>query len=153
MEPLRFVPFEFRCTQVRLPFQSQPTSAELEAHKDKADAWGAWSRILLEHPERNVPFELLRIGYIRLADGLAFLAMNGEAVAEYGLYTKRVFAGKVLPMGYCNGHTTYIPTAAQLKEGGFESYTAFYSSGRPSPYDPSIEQAIKEAILELVEKL
>ncbi|GAA3402047.1 hypothetical protein ACFFNY_35315 [Paenibacillus hodogayensis] len=152
MEPLRFVPFECRSAQVRLPFLSQPSADELEKHRDKSDGLGTWSRMLLDHPDRNVPYELLWIGYIRLADGLAFLAMNGEVVVEYGLYTKRVFGGKVLPMGYSNGHTTYIPTAAQLKEGGFEAHDVFYASGRPSPYDLSIEQAIKEAIVRLVQQ-
>jgi hypothetical protein len=61
-----------------------------------------------------------------------------------------MYGNQVLPMGYSNGHTTYIPTAQQLAEGGYEGDYVFFRHGKPSPYHPSIEQIIKEGMVELI---
>lgn len=152
MADVPFTSFVYRHTRVQLPYQSQPTQEELRAHQDRQDMYGQWSRILQDHPERNKPFEWLDLYYIRLGQGLSLVAMNGEIVVEYGLYIKEISGHEALPMGYSNGHTTYIPTAQQLKEGGYEGRRVFYLSGRPSPFSPKIEQNIKAALTALIDE-
>lgn len=151
----RIGPSSFRLSQcaIELPYRSVPTSDELQAMKDDAGVMGRWSRALLAHPMYVLPGERLELTYIELAEGLAFLALNGEAVGEYGRFIKERSAGAVIPVGYCNGLVGYIPTASQLEEGGYEGYNFFYQHGRPSPFDTCIEEAIKQAIVQLIPEL
>lgn len=150
MVPIEPAPFEFRSKTVELPFQAVPTIEELEATRNGADNWmAAWSLKLLAHPEYILTHEIFEATYIRLSEQLSFLAMNGEMVVEYGRFIKEKYAG-VIPLGYSNGHTGYIPTSQQLAEGGYEGYSFYYNQGKPSPLDPCIEGMVKQGIVELM---
>lgn len=150
MQRVSSIAFAFRRRIVELPYRSFPSPQELETLRNDTDLLGTWSRKLLANPERLKTVETLELTLIRLADNLAFLAMNGEIVGEYGRFAKRASQGAVVPLGYSNGHTTYIPTAEQLEQGGYEGYTIFYLQGKPSPLDSCIEERIKKGIAELI---
>jgi glucosamine-6-phosphate deaminase len=89
---------------------------------------------------------------LNLAGDLSFLAMNGEAVVEYGLFVKRRFAGKVLPLPYSNGMIGYVPTARQIGEGGYEARESIFYFGLPAPFASSLEHKIHNRLTELVEE-
>lgn len=141
-----------RKIEILLPFQDLPEITYLEKHKDDSSVLGEWSRLLLKEPARIQPGILLEMVLIRLADGLSLLAMNGEIVTSYGLFTKNEFAGSVLPVPYSNGMIGYVPTAAQVEEGGYESKESFFYFGLPAPFHPSLETEICKAILDLAGK-
>ena len=103
-----------------------------------------------------------------MARGLVLLAANAELVVEYGLYAKKLAAGgvrdreiaagedasgssgrgtlRVLPMGYTNGMIGYIPTAAQIAEGGYESFWSTPYFLLPSPLSPAAERIVKQSL-------
>ncbi|WP_127586246.1 hypothetical protein [Paenibacillus koleovorans] len=93
----------------------------------------------------------MRLVYWRLAEGLTLLAMNGEVVVEYGNYLKQKFPGGVLPLGYTNGVIAYIPTAEQLREGGYEPIESIPLFGLSSPFRPELEPMIKQTAAGLVQ--
>lgn len=112
---------------------------------------GEWSRLMLSEPSRLAPTIPLRLSFVQLAHGLAFIAMNGEVVVDYGLYVKELTKKQVLPLAYSNGMIGYVPTAKQLEEGGYESKDSFYYFGLPAPFSDELETRIKEGIRKIIE--
>jgi hypothetical protein len=49
------------------------------------------------------------------------------------LYIKQLSQGGTLPLGYSNGMVGYVPTAAQIAEGGYEGDSSSVSFGLPAP--------------------
>jgi len=138
--------------QTMLPFRHVPNVETLQALASGDDRTvAAWSRTLLQSPERLKPTIPLELTYVRLAEGAAFLAMNGEVVVEYGLRIKRAFPGPIVPMGYANGMTGYIPTAEQIEEGGYEGGDAHVYFGLPSAFSADIEERIMASIERLAQ--
>lgn len=150
MEELAAVPVSGRRIVVRLPFQKLPTEAEIDERIAKGGALAEWGEKLRSRPEKlqsHIPFELTRI---KLADGLSFLAMDGEVVLEYGDYAKRLSGDGTLPMGYSNGMIGYVPTAAQIAEGGYEGKDSGVYFALPAAFAPETETIIRNAIEQLI---
>ncbi|WP_174734401.1 neutral/alkaline non-lysosomal ceramidase N-terminal domain-containing protein [Mesobacillus harenae] len=148
MSPLKPV-LKNRKVQTSLSFKTLPTLAELRGKVTEPDVMGEWSSLLLAQPDRinlEVPIEFT---YLQIANSLAFLAINAEVVVDYGLWIKKTFAGKVLPIPYSNGMLGYIPTAKQTEEGGYEAEESLYYFGLPAPFSVSIEKEIKKSIITL----
>ena len=135
---------------VELPFADLPTDEELEAGKDAPGVQGEWFRALLVHPEWRTPSIPLHLQRLDIAEGLSLLAMDGEIVVEYGLRVRKNSDGAVLPMGYANGMTGYVPTAKQIAEGGYEAGGAIPYFFLPAPFDPAVETVLGEALDRLV---
>jgi 6-phosphogluconolactonase/glucosamine-6-phosphate isomerase/deaminase len=141
-----------RQTTIPLPLQGLPDQAELEASSRQSGVVGEWSALLRREPCRLRPWVPLEITLLDLAGELSLLAMNGEAVVEYGLFVKRRFAGRVLPLPYSNGMIGYVPTARQVGEGGYEARESIFYFGLPAPFDSSLEHKIHDGLTELVEE-
>lgn len=139
--------------EVDLLFKRLPSLEELKKSRDEDGVLGEWSELLLQNPERLEQTIPLSITCLKLADDLSLLAMNGEMVVEYGLYAKKIFNGKALPMGYSNGMIGYVPTAKQLSEGGYEAKESTVYFGLPSDFSPEVEGDIKKAINQLKESI
>jgi hypothetical protein len=149
MQALQAAALHSKRLYVPLRFQKLPGLGELNEHSADTGLMGEWSRLLLREPDRlkrSVPMEL---ALVELADGLSLLAMNGEVVVEYGLFVKEQFVGRLLPVPYSNGMIGYVPTAAQVKEGGYEPEQSHYYFGLPAPFHPSLEAALRAGILKL----
>lgn len=151
MKRRAFVPFRFRHKRVQLPFQSMPSAEELLEALKAPNIRKEWAGILLGFPHLLREADPLEIHYYELGESFSIVALNGEVVGEYGRFIKAQYGERVLPVGYSNGHTTYIPTARQLAEGGYEGDYVFFRHGKPSPYAPSIERMIKEGMVELID--
>ncbi|CAH0120177.1 MULTISPECIES: neutral/alkaline non-lysosomal ceramidase N-terminal domain-containing protein [unclassified Paenibacillus] len=95
----------------------------------------------------TVPFQM---NLVRIAEGLSLLAMNGEVVTEYGFYAKRLCTD-VLPVAYSNGMIGYVPTAAQIAEGGYEADESHRYFRLPSRFSPSVEETVKNGIRALIQ--
>jgi 6-phosphogluconolactonase/glucosamine-6-phosphate isomerase/deaminase len=141
-----------RQTTIPLPLQELPDRAGLEASSRRSDVVGEWGTLLLREPRRLQQWVPLEITLLNLAGGLSFLAMNGEVVVEYGLFVKRRFAGRVLPLPYSNGMVGYVPTARQVGEGGYEARESIFYFGLPAPFASSLEREIHNGLTELVEE-
>jgi len=90
-------------------------------------------------------FSILEIG------GLLFFGANGELVVDYGLYLKKL-APRLIPVGYVNGMTGYIPTDEQIREGGYEGGDAHKAFLLPGPFRAGIEKKIKKALKKEVKR-
>ncbi|MEF3313666.1 hypothetical protein PV433_32770 [Paenibacillus sp. GYB004] len=151
--PMRRLPLSLVCTrQASVPLKLQPLPSEdmLRGWLHHEDIMGEWSGTMLHNPDQYRSPVLLELTFIQLAQGLSFLAMNGEVVMEYGLHVKAHTAGQVLPVAYSNGMLGYVPTARQVHEGGYEGATSFRYFNLPGPFDPRIESDIQQAIAELI---
>ncbi|TMV52996.1 hypothetical protein FE783_02080 [Paenibacillus mesophilus] len=150
MEELAALPVSGRRIVVQLPFQTLPTEAEIDERIAKGGALAEWGMKLRSNPEKlrsHIPFELTRI---KLADGLSFLAMDGEVVLEYGDYAKELSGDRTLAMGYSNGMIGYVPTASQIAEGGYEGKDSSVYFALPAPFAPETETIIRKAIEQLI---
>ncbi|KIL41362.1 hypothetical protein SD70_07945 [Gordoniibacillus kamchatkensis] len=115
-----------------------------------ANVLKAWSRHLIDRDKLSMDSVELKLGYVELAEGFALLCANAEMSGEYGAYLKSRFAGRVLPVCYCDGMLGYVCTAEQLAEGGYEAVDYIYYFGLPAPLAPEAEEAIRTAMEELV---
>ncbi len=100
----------------------------------------------------------MKMQAVRFSPELLLFTMTGEIVSEYGLKIKALFPGKeVIVLGYSSYHTPlgsggYIPTAAILKEGGYESwnsgsmiYKIIRKDSFRAPFSPDVEPRILNA--------
>ncbi|MBP1993102.1 neutral/alkaline non-lysosomal ceramidase N-terminal domain-containing protein [Paenibacillus eucommiae] len=138
-------------TQADLPYQRVPSMEELQADMEDSETRAEWKLLLRTDPGRLMPSGTLHLQLLQVAEGLAFLAMDGEIVVEYGLWIKLLSDNQVLPLGYSNGMVGYIPTARQIHEGGYESVSSIPYFGYPAPMVPQIEENIRSGIRELIQ--
>jgi len=150
MKPLVPTQLAWRSEIVRLPLQRMPEREELEALKDEEGIVGQWSALLLDEPFRLCDFVPLQLSVLHIADGLSFLALDGEVVMEYGKFVKTRSGGRILPLAYSNGMVGYIPTALQVSEGGYEAKESVRYFGLPAPFDDSLEKLICDGLLRLI---
>jgi neutral ceramidase len=95
-------------------------------------------------PIRTIPYP---VQALRLGDNLAIVALGGETVVDYALWTKRAFPKRhVVVAGYSNDVMCYIPTAKILQEGGYEAVQSMVYYGQPGPFTPDVEDLIHESI-------
>jgi hypothetical protein len=88
--------------------------------------------------------------FFNLSREFAMLFLSGEIVAEYSLYCREISAGRVWAGAYAGGMTTYVPTSAQLDEGGYESYDCMFYFLQPSPFKKDVESILKEKIRSII---
>ncbi len=120
------------------------------SHDGKAlEAWReTWERRLKDGAPipAAVPADVqaLHLGNARIA-GIA-----GETMVEIGL---RIKAGAGRPLMLCgdaNGVVGYLPTAAALPEGGYET-NSFVHKPYAAPYSPAMEEVLVKAVLAALE--
>jgi len=64
--------------------------------------------------EADYPVHVWNLG------GLPLVAFAGETVVDYAIQAKTRLGLEAFVMGYCNNIMSYIPTAAIIREGGYE---------------------------------
>jgi hypothetical protein len=102
-------------------------------------------------PIRTVPYP---VQAMRLGDNLAIVALGGEVVVDYALWTKREFPKrKLIVAGYSNDVMCYIPTAKILEEGGYEAAGSMVYYGQPTPFAPEVEEIIHETIRRVLKRV
>lgn len=136
---------------ILLPLNKVPTFEEIKKASLKTGITGEWGRILcskLSSITAEVPFEVMMV---KFADDLILMGFSGEIAVEYGLKIKQM-NDKVIPLGYTNGMTGYIPTAQQINEGGYEAKDAALYFARPAPFHSDVEKIIFNAVNNLLER-
>ena len=149
--PLRFNSKElFSCSAAELPFNTDFPHRNRNTFIALEDAIGEWARCFMDAPVP--PFMPLGLSLFNLSQEIAFLFFSGEIVSEYSLYCRELSTGQVWAGAYADGMTTYIPTAAQVKEGGYEPYEAMFYLMQPAPFAESVEAILRDKISDLVMK-
>lgn len=146
MQPLTG-PLRTSFAQVPLAFQSTPTRDELKKRLDDKNKyvrlhaarllseWDRDGKLATEYP---YPIHVWKIG-----QGLTFVALGGEVVADYSLRLKRQLGfDTTWVAGYSNDVMAYIPSERVLAEGGYEAGEAMMYFGRPAPFQPGLEDKI-----------
>jgi hypothetical protein len=134
-----------------LPLSRHPSPGELNAFAQTGTPiekeWAAL--ILAQNASHNPTLNLQRLD---LAEGLTLIALSGEVCCDYGWYIKRYDTGRfMIPVGYSNGLTAYIPSAHMFKEGGYEVDDSTLYYGLPSSFNPQIESIIQAGVQALMQ--
>jgi hypothetical protein len=97
------------------------------------------------HPARRVPYP---VQAVRFGKDLTLVALGGEVVVDYDLRLKREMGGRepLIVAAYSNDVMCYIPSAAVLKEGGYETVDSMTYYGLPGPFADDVEETIFAAI-------
>jgi hypothetical protein len=148
-ENLAPVPIRSESRDLPLAFASTPSDAEIIAASMRTGIDGEWGKALLEDPSLRQPSATLAMRRLDIADQLSLLTMNAEVVVEYGLFAKAI-SGGALPVTCCNGMVGYVPTAAQLAEGGYEPDGSTRYFLLPSGFSPVIERDVRQAFEHLI---
>ena len=91
---------------------------------------------------------------MRFGKSLTLVALGGEVVVEYALRLKREFPKeRMIVAGYSNDVMAYIPTAAMLKEGGYEPVTSMTYYGFPSPFREDVEERVMNGVREVLRRV
>jgi hypothetical protein len=105
----------------------------------------AWAERWLENLRSGEPspHELsMTLSILELSPDLQLLGVAGELLTDMGMKLKRFFPQvTVLPLGYSNGRTGYIPDSNVLREGGYEALeSVFLTPGMPAPWREDIDE-------------
>jgi hypothetical protein len=102
-------------------------------------------------PVRTVPYP---VQALRLGDNMGIVALGGEVVVGYALWTKSTWPKRSLIVaGYSNDVMSYIPTAKILEEGGYEAVQSQVYYGQPTPYQPEVEAIVQKAIRDVMKRV
>jgi hypothetical protein len=138
-------------TTIPLELAHVPNNEELEAEAASSDRYvSARAKHFLERLREGskipdtyaYPVQAWRLG----AD-LTFVTLGGEVVVDYALRLKSEHGtDKTWVAGYTNDVMAYIPSRRVLAEGGYEGGGAMVYYSLPSPWKPTIEEAIIKAV-------
>jgi len=94
---------------------------------------------------RFVPcdIQVLTLGELRIA------GLSGETMVEIGLQIKERAHAQLMLCTYANGVIGYIPTAAALRDGGYEA-NSFLHKPYAAPYAPAVERRLVNAVVNLL---
>ena len=141
---------------ITLTFARKPTPEELriaaekeQPNKEMHQAWAATITEQLRNKgdrilEYSYPIQAWRIG------NLSWVALAGEVVVDYSLRLRAELGSDVWVLGYCTDVMAYIPSERVLKEGRYEGETSMIPHGRPSKWNPGLEEKIVAKTRELV---
>lgn len=138
-------------TKIPLEFAHVPSREEVESDAQSTDKYVAMrAKIYLEWLDAgqeipgtySYPIQIWRLG-----QDLVFIALGGEVVVDYALRLKDEYGPKrTWVAGYANDVMAYIPSRRVLDEGGYEGGGAMIYYGLPSPWAPTIEDNIVDAV-------
>jgi hypothetical protein len=141
---------------ITLTFARKPTEEELRIAREKdqpnKEMYQAWSATMTEHLrtkgdrilEYSYPIQAWTIG------NLSWAALAGEVVIDYSNRLRAEIGSDLWVLGYCTDVMAYIPSERVLKEGRYEGETSMIPHGKPSKWNPELEDKIVAKTRELV---
>ena len=88
---------------------------------------------------------------VRFGNTLTLLALGGEVTVDYGLRTRREYAGEpLITAGYSNDVMCYIPSARVLREGGYEAVDSMFYYAQAGPFAEDVEERVFAAIRQVM---
>ncbi len=143
-------------SEIELPFSRLPTKEELT--KVIATSSGyvkKWAEITLQKLDKGgslrtsypYPVQVWKLG------DHAIIGLGGEPVIEYAIRLKQLFGQNIFVLGYSNDVMAYIPTAAIIREGGYEGATSQMAFGLPSPWAVTVESMILQEVMRLAKQV
>lgn len=114
------------------------------------------SKLLKNLPNGNFPNQMrLPIQLVSIGDGLHFISLPVEPVAEYGknLRTLSPNPDGTFVLGCTNGLLSYLTTDQQIREGGYEAMDSIFTYMTPSALEVGTEAAVLSKTGELFKTL
>ena len=111
-----------------------------------------------EFPDRTIKLDLWFVtkysGTPQSLEGqnLRWVALAGEVVIDYSNRLRQEIGSDLWVFGYSTDVMAYIPSERVLKEGRYEGETSMIPHGRPSKWNPGLEDQIVVKTRELVER-
>jgi hypothetical protein len=143
--------------QTELFFQPGPSRKELQQNlphltgmaKRQVEHLIGQYETLGSPPDRvNYPIHVWRFG-----QELTFIALTGEAVADYSFKFKTTYGWNTTWVCGCNNDLlSYVPSLRVLREGGYEGTSGMMEYGHRAPYTESVEAQITAKVEELVKQ-
>jgi neutral ceramidase len=91
---------------------------------------------------------------VRFGTSLTLVALGGEVVVDYALRIAREFPkARIIVAGYSNDVMAYIPTAAILKEGGYEPVGSMKYYELPSPFASDVEDRVMAGVRQVLRRV
>ena len=149
--------------EVVLPYSHVPNEVELRAATGPDDL--GWSSALLDVIGRDGSLpdhETGEVAVLRLGRHW-MVTTPGETLIEIGWSIERGLVelgladpgrgDMTLALGYANGNSGYLCTAAAMFEGGYEPARAYKYYMRPGPFAPEIEPTLIQTALDLASRV
>jgi len=116
-------------------------------HKDKFRVRRAQAMLRAYDEGRPMHKVSYPVQAIRFGKDYTLVALGGEVVVEYALRAKKEFSRENLVVaGYSNEVSSYIPSSAVMKGGGYEPDFSQIYYGYPGPFSDDIEETVFAAI-------
>jgi hypothetical protein len=144
---------------VGLPLESPKERQWYEKLAAHPETWPGDQVLIRLWAERQV--EMLRGGErqqaqvdiavqgIQLGKGVRMIGLEGEAVGELGRQALDFYGGGVtFPLGYIDATLIYLPTTAQIPEGGYE-VDSYYEYGFPTPLAEALDSRLGATLDEI----
>jgi neutral ceramidase len=143
---------------ITLTFARKPTEEELRIAREKdqpnKEMHQAWAATITEQLrtkgdrilEYSYPIQAWRIG------NLSWAALGGEVVIDYSNRLRSELGSDLWVFGYSTDVMAYIPSERVLKEGRYEGETSMIPHGKPSKWNPGLENKIVTKTRDLVTK-
>ena len=149
-------PIVTRLRTLELPFQSLPTREQWVEKAKSAGAVGLQAQSMLQRLDRGetipstLPYTLQTWSF---GDQLHMVFLAGEVVVDYAIRLKSLLPpDRLWVTAYANDVPCYIPSRRILREGGYEADSSLVYYDRPARLSPLIEDAIVNAVLEMLPK-
>lgn len=105
-----------------------------------------WAQRLLAKDENEEVF--LEMGKVNLAVDLPVYVFSAEVSQGYAEFARRLHAG-ALSVSCVNGMIGYVPTASQIREGGYEPEGSTMYFALPGCFTPELESVVQDAMRRL----
>jgi len=150
-------PLRTTFAEAELPFLPLPTREELRSLLPGGSAMRrrevGYQLSLLKNGDRRPRSLRYPIHVWQFGDGLKWIALSSEPVADYSLRFKRTYGCEdVWVSGYNDDYWCYIPSRRVWEEGGYEGHTGMLECSLPGPFAPQVEEIIAATVDDLVQQ-
>lgn len=114
----------------------------------------------VEYSETSMPLDRLlaeldstkrlTVARLKLGDTADFVFMSAEVVRDYEKLVKKQFSPETICIGYRGNCFGYLPTDAQVKEGGYEAKEFIAPFSLSGSFKAGLEKIIQQALSELI---
>ena len=147
-------PIRCRFDRVDVPLAPLPSKEDWEAERKAGGARAMRAAYFLQRMAAGKPIPdhvPLTVATWTFGESLGFVFLAGEVVVDYALRFDREFdTSRLWITAYANDVPCYIPSKRILKEGGYEADSSMVYYGKPTRFDPAIEDLLTDTVQRLL---
>jgi hypothetical protein len=147
-------PPSVRVKRIQLPYDHVPDVKEFTELSLDSSAKGHNAEVYLDRIVRGIPIDSTLTYPIEcwtFGKELAMLFLGGEVLADYSVRIRNELGSdKLWINAYTNDVKAYIPSARNIKEGGYEVEVNMYYYDHPFRFSTRIEDIIIKAVHDII---